>query len=43
MVTRVGQDVVAGSPLGLADMDDPTVTLELRRGGDPVNPLDHIG
>ena len=43
LVTRVGQDVVAGSPLGLADMDDPTVTLELRRGGDPVNPLDHIG
>ena len=42
LVTRVGQDVVAGSPLGLADMDDPTVTLELRRGGDPVNPLDHI-
>lgn len=43
LVTRVGQDVVAGSPLGLADTADPTVTLELRRGGDPVNPLDYIG
>jgi septal ring factor EnvC (AmiA/AmiB activator) len=43
LVARVGQDVVAGSPLGSAGTSDPTVTLELRRGGTPVNPLDHIG
>ena len=39
---RVGQDVVAGSPLGSAEARDPTVTVELRRGGEPVNPLVYI-
>ena len=43
LVARVGQDVVAGSPVGMAEAGNPTVTLELRRGGDPVNPLDYIG
>ena len=42
LVARVGQDVVAGSPVGMAEAGNPTVTLELRRGGDPVNPLDYI-
>ncbi|UVI40038.1 murein hydrolase activator EnvC family protein [Qipengyuania spongiae] len=39
---RVGQDVVGGSPLGRAPRDGPRIGLELRRGGDPVNPLDYI-
>lgn len=39
---RVGQRLVAGSPLGLAGPGRPQVSLELRRGGEPVNPLDQI-
>jgi septal ring factor EnvC (AmiA/AmiB activator) len=42
LAARVGQNVVAGSPLGMAGRRDPTVTLELRRNGQPVNPLDFI-
>ena len=38
----VGQAVTAGSPLGLAPAQRGEVTLELRRGGEPVNPLDHL-
>lgn len=37
---EVGQDVTAGSPLGLAPASRPRVAFELRRGGKPVNPLD---
>ncbi|TMM48162.1 murein hydrolase activator EnvC family protein [Qipengyuania marisflavi] len=37
----VGQRVAAGSPLGLAARSDPEITLELRRDGAPINPLDH--
>ena len=37
---RVGQDLVAGSPLGVAGPGRPVVTLELRHDGQPVNPLD---
>ena len=36
----VGDTVVAGSPLGTAGPGRPVVTLELRREGQPVNPLD---
>lgn len=39
---QVGQRLVAGSPLGLAGPGRPEVSLELRRGGEPVNPLDQI-
>ncbi|GMM91764.1 murein hydrolase activator EnvC family protein [Qipengyuania sp. MTN3-11] len=39
---RVGQDVVAGSPLGRASRGGPRIGLELRRSGTPVNPLDHL-
>lgn len=39
---RVGQRLVAGSPLGLAGPGRPLVSLELRRSGEPVNPLDQI-
>ncbi|WP_234041531.1 murein hydrolase activator EnvC family protein [Erythrobacter aureus] len=38
----VGQNVTAGSPLGLAPTQRGEVTLELRHGGEPVNPLDHL-
>ena len=39
----VGEDLVAGAPLGVAGVEDPAVTLELRRGTEAVNPLDYIG
>ncbi|GAA4642152.1 peptidoglycan DD-metalloendopeptidase family protein [Pontixanthobacter gangjinensis] len=39
---EVGDDLVAGSPLGVAGVDAPLVTLELRRDGTPVNPLQFI-
>jgi len=37
---RVGDQVLAGSPLGTAGMGRPVVNMELRRDGQPVNPLD---
>jgi len=37
---RVGDQVLAGSPLGTAGMGRPVVSMELRRDGQPVNPLD---
>lgn len=40
--TRVGRNVVAGSPLGNAGPGLPVVTLELRRDGAPLNPLDFL-
>jgi murein hydrolase activator len=39
--TRVGDQLVAGSPLGQAGPGRPVLTLELRRQGEPVNPLDY--
>lgn len=39
----VGEELVAGAPLGIAAPSRPEVTLELRRDGTPVNPLDFIG
>lgn len=38
----VGQQVTAGSPLGNAARQSPQVTLELRRDGVPINPLDYL-
>lgn len=38
----VGQELVAGSPLGVAGSDRPVVTFELRRNGKPVNPLEYL-
>lgn len=40
--TRVGDRLVAGSPLGIAGTGRPILTLELRRQGVPVNPLEYI-
>lgn len=41
LTTRVGTQVVAGSPLGEAGPGKPVLSLELRRDGQPVNPLDY--
>ncbi len=40
--TRVGGQLVGGSPIGIAGAGRPVITLELRRGGKPVNPLEYI-
>ncbi|WAT17232.1 peptidoglycan DD-metalloendopeptidase family protein [Aurantiacibacter sp. MUD11] len=39
----VGEELVSGSPIGVAGPSDPSVTLELRREGEPVNPLLYAG
>jgi septal ring factor EnvC (AmiA/AmiB activator) len=38
----VGDSVITGSPLGRASGGADPVTIELRRGGEPVNPLQYI-
>ncbi|MGB3738188.1 MAG: peptidoglycan DD-metalloendopeptidase family protein [Pontixanthobacter sp.] len=38
----VGEDLVAGSPIGIAGVASPRVTLELRRAGTPINPLEYL-
>jgi len=35
----VGEELGGGAPLGVAGPDHPAITLELRRSGEPVNPL----
>lgn len=39
---RVGQTVIAGTPLGQAGPGRPVLTLELRKDGTPLNPLDFL-
>ena len=39
---EVGDNVVGGSPLGIAGPIRPLITLELRRNGAPVNPLEFL-
>lgn len=39
----VGERLVAGAPLGIAAQARPAITFELRRGGEPVNPLRFVG
>lgn len=39
---EVGDELVAGSPLGVADGASPEIGFELRRGGVPVNPVDYL-
>ena len=39
---RVGDRLVRGSPLGITGAGRPVLTLELRRNGVPVNPLEYI-
>ena len=43
LAVEVGDQLVNGSPLGLAGPQQPQVTLELRKDGQPVNPLDQLG
>lgn len=38
----VGDRLLGGSPLGIAAPDRSSVTLELRRKGEPVNPLEYL-
>lgn len=40
---EVGETVASGAPLGAAGPGRPEVTLELRRAGEPVNPLSYVG
>ena len=40
--TSVGRQLVSGSPLGVMGPGRPVLTLELRRQGEPVNPLDFV-
>lgn len=40
---EVGDEVIAGGPLGVAANQDPGITIELRRDGEPVNPLNFLG
>ena len=39
----VGETVVSGAPLGTAGPANPSVTVELRRDGEAVNPLRYTG
>lgn len=39
---RVGQSVIAGAPLGQAGPGRPVLGLELRKDGNPLNPLDFL-
>jgi septal ring factor EnvC (AmiA/AmiB activator) len=39
----VGEQLVAGAPLGIAASSAPEITLELRRDGEPINPLRFVG
>ena len=39
----VGEQLVAGAPLGIAAQSRPAITVELRRDGEPVNPLRFVG
>ncbi|MEW4449551.1 peptidoglycan DD-metalloendopeptidase family protein [Qipengyuania sp. JC766] len=40
--TAVGETLVAGAPLGVATIDNPAITLEIRRNGTVLNPLEVI-
>ncbi|MEM9500328.1 MAG: peptidoglycan DD-metalloendopeptidase family protein [Pseudomonadota bacterium] len=39
----VGDRLIGGSPLGVAARDEPMITVELRRSGEPINPLRFVG
>lgn len=40
---QVGEEVLGGAPLGVAGPNRPSITLELRRDGEAVNPLPYTG
>lgn len=39
---EVGDSVIGGAPLGVAGGEGPMIGIELRRDGEPVNPLDYL-
>ncbi len=39
---EVGDQLIGGSPIGVAGQEEPAITLELRNGGTPVNPLQFL-
>lgn len=39
----VGAELLGGAPIGIAPQRNPSITLELRRSGEAVNPLDFLG
>ena len=39
----VGEEVIGGAPLGVASDGSEPLTIELRRDGEPVNPLNYLG
>lgn len=38
----VGNQIIGGAPLGVADAQGGTIGIELRENGEPVNPLDYL-
>ncbi|MEL6486549.1 MAG: peptidoglycan DD-metalloendopeptidase family protein [Pseudomonadota bacterium] len=38
----VGDQLIGGAPLGVADTQGGTIGIELRESGEPVNPLDYL-
>ncbi|MCB2061978.1 MAG: peptidoglycan DD-metalloendopeptidase family protein [Novosphingobium sp.] len=40
---QAGEKLVAGSPLGVVSLGEGLVRLELRKSGEPVNPLRYMG
>ena len=42
LAVTTGQHVTGGSPLGFSGSRSPSIGLELRRNGTPVNPLDQL-
>lgn len=38
---RVGDELLGGAPIGVAGPGRPTISVELRRAGAPVNPLEY--
>ena len=39
---QVGDMLLGGAPLGMAGPGKPVLNLELRKAGQPVNPLDQL-
>ena len=42
IAATVGEEVLQGSPIGTAGAGRPILSVELRRDGAPVNPLEHV-